>query len=212
MLFRAGCYCGSPWNQLEKVWCLAEASLDRFQIDHRKSYNNQVRFFGFGTNITTLGCGSFQLLSTPRKLFRRNPSICTWKGPSLLMESHLGLWDVLLRERMWLSSNDRGVWKDWKGQEGFCFSPISIWNSAGPRRFKFEGYRKERLLENSLEKRKLPWAWKIFARVKSYQSDLSGFVVTERKLSGLVVTATARKLSSKEKTTFKEIEVLSNMS
>ena len=41
-----------------------------------------------------------------------------------------------------------------------------------------------------------------FARVKSCQSDLSG----------LVVTATARKLSSKEKTTFKEIEVLSNMS
>ena len=39
--FAEGCYSGSLWNQIENIWCLAEASLDGLWFDYRKSYKNR---------------------------------------------------------------------------------------------------------------------------------------------------------------------------
>ena len=61
---KTGCYCGSLCNQIENVWCLADASLDGFLFDHRKSYNNlrsPCCVVSFGTDVVILRYGSLHL-------------------------------------------------------------------------------------------------------------------------------------------------------
>ena len=77
---KTGCYCGSLWNQIENVWCLADASLDGFLVDHRKSYNKwrgPLYDVSFWTGVSNLRCGSLQSRCL---LVGMSVVKCTWKG------------------------------------------------------------------------------------------------------------------------------------